>query len=133
MGSKPTGGSMNGLTAANVDGLIDAIQKTHANCMALEKREAARALADVLFVIKQLREENTTHPSRPDRVGDECWYEFISHEYVDGKLTRPSQWKRGILRSWIYSNEHCIAIVEDFENHNIETAASLTFSTEAPT
>jgi hypothetical protein len=52
------GDSMNGLTAASVDGLVDAIKKTHANCLGLRKFEAAHALADVLFVIHRLREES---------------------------------------------------------------------------
>jgi hypothetical protein len=114
---------MNGLTAANVDGLIDAIQKTHANCLALEKREAARALADVLFVIKQLREENTTHPSRPDRVGDECWY---------GTWERGIgwQWRRGILRAWVPGD--CPAVVEDAEAKKVECYSMISFSNEAP-
>ena len=123
---------MNGLTAANVEHLTEAINRSTDRYKADGKKEAAGALEDLVYAIDEMRRYNATQPSRPDRVGDECWYEFISHEYVDGKLTRPSQWKRGILRSWIYSNEHCIAIVEDFKNHNIETAASLSFSTEAP-
>jgi hypothetical protein len=109
---------MNGLTAANVDGLIDAIQKTHANCLALEKREAARALADVLFVIKQLREESTTQPSRPDRVGDECWY-FSN-----------MAWRRGILRAWVSGEDY--AAIEAFDTKKIICSYNISFSDKAP-
>lgn len=125
---------LQGLTADNVDQLLGATKQSIAAYRQMKNKSTAEALENVVRTVQQMQRWNTANlqPSRPDRVGDECWYEFISHEYVDGKLTRPSQWKRGILRSWIYSNEHCIAIVEDFENHNIETAASLSFSTEAP-
>jgi hypothetical protein len=114
---------MNGLTAANVDGLVDAIKKTHANCLALEKREAARALADVLFVIHRLREENTTQASRPDRVGDECWYSNWNNEsrYV---------WRRGILRAWLAGDD--FAIIEDCETGRVQYKSEISFSTEAP-
>jgi hypothetical protein len=114
---------MNGLAAASVDGLVDAIKKTHANCLALKRREAARALADVLFVIKQLREENTTQASRPDRVGDECWYSNWNNEsrYV---------WRRGILRAWLAGDD--FAIIEDCETGRVQYKSEISFSTEAP-
>jgi hypothetical protein len=115
---------MNGLTAANVDGLVDAIKKTHANCLALERREAARALADVLFVIKQLREESTTHTSRPDRVGDECW----CFDWCDD--VKRHVWKRGVLRAWVGGDTP--AVVEDTETMQIKYKGSISFSTEAP-
>ena len=111
---------MSGLTAASVDGLVDAIKKTHANCLALERREAARALADVLFVIHRLREENATQPSRPDRVGDECWYRT------------GGDWQRGILRVWDVGSECSMAIVEDKKNGVAKSTESVSFSTEAP-
>ena len=115
---------MNGLTAENVDGLVDAINIMHTNCIALEKREAARALADVLFVIHRLREENTTQASRPDRVGDECWYwSWLMSEsrYV---------WRRGILRAWLSGDD--FAIIEDCETGRIEYKSEISFSSEAP-
>jgi hypothetical protein len=114
---------MNGLTAANVDGLVDAIKKTHANCLALERREAARALADVLFVIHQLREENTIQASRPDRVGDECWY-------GSWEQPRGMPWRRGIVRAWV--SENCVAVVEDIETKKVDCYSMISFSTEAP-
>ena len=115
---------MSGLTAANVDGLVDAIKKTHANCLALERREAARALADVLFVIHRLREENTTQPSRPDRVGDECWYFDWCGD------AKRHVWKRGILRAWAGGDNP--AAVEDAETMQIKYRGNISFSTEAP-
>jgi hypothetical protein len=114
---------MNGLTAANVDGLVDAIKKTHANCLELRKFEAAHALADVLFVIHRLREENTTQPSRPDRVGDECWYG--TYEKNVGW-----SWRRGILRAWAAGD--CPAIVEDAGTKEIDYFSRISFATEAP-
>jgi hypothetical protein len=111
---------MNGLTATNVDGLVDAIKKTHANCLALEKREVARALADVLFVINRLREENTTQASRPDRVGDECWFRT------------GGDWQRGILRVWDVGSEYSMAIVEDKKTGVAKSTINISFSTEAP-
>jgi hypothetical protein len=111
---------MNGLTAANVDGLVDAIKKTHANCLALERREAARALADVLFVIHQLREENTIQTSRPDRVGDECWFRTSG------------DWQRGILRVWDVGCECSMAIVEDKKTGVAKSTTDISFSIEAP-
>jgi hypothetical protein len=115
---------MNGLTAASVDGLVDAIKKTHANCLALEKREAAHALADVLFVIYRLREENTTQASRPDRVGDECWY-FTYCTDVGSHV-----WKRGTLRAWTGGDNP--AIVEDKETGVAKSTIKISFSAEAP-
>ena len=111
---------MSGLTAASVDGLVDAIKKTHANCLALERREAARALADVLFVIHRLREESTTQASRPDRVGDECWFR------------RGGDWQKGILRVWDVGCECSMAIVEDKETGVAKSTTNISFSTEAP-
>jgi hypothetical protein len=111
---------MTGLTAASVDGLVDAIKKTHANCLALERREAARALADVLFVIHRLREENTTHTSRPDRVGDECWFR------------KGGDWQRGILRAWDVGSKYSMAIVEDKETGVAKSTINISFSAEAP-
>jgi hypothetical protein len=115
---------MNGLTAANVDGLVDAIKKTHANCLALERREAARALADVLFVIHQLREKNTTQPGRPDRVGDECWYALWDVD--NGRW----DWKRGIFRGICDRSYPFVA--EDAITKSLELCLHVNFSTEAP-
>ena len=108
---------MSGLTAASVDGLVDAIKKTHANCLELRKFEAAHALADVLFVINRLREESTTQASRPDRVGDECWYAATSSTY-----------RKGTLRAWFED----FAIVEDCETNRATQTHDVYFSTEAP-
>ena len=114
---------MNGLTAANVDGLFDAINKMHTNCCALRKFEAAHALAEVLFVMNRLREESTTQASRPDRIGDECWYSYWNNEsrYV---------WRRGILRAWLSGDD--FAIIEDCETGRIEYKSEISFSSEAP-
>jgi hypothetical protein len=117
---------MNGLTAANVDGLVDAIKKTHANCLALERREAARALADVLFVIHQLREENTIQTSRPDRVGDECWcFCWCSDQ-------KRHVWLKAFLRAWFIEDNSVVAIVENAETKMPFVASKISFSTEAP-
>jgi hypothetical protein len=114
---------MNGLTAANVDGLVDAIKKTHANCLELRKFEAAHALADVLFVIHRLREESTTQASRPDRVGDECWYGVYEQNVG-------YSWRKGILRAWCHGD--CPAIVEDAETKEIDYFSRISFASEAP-
>jgi hypothetical protein len=115
---------MNGLTAANVGDLVDAIKKTHADCLGLRKFEAAHALADVLFAINRLRQEIATQASRPDRVGDECWY----GAWKAGKDSWT--WRRGILRAWLSSDY--FAIVEDAETKRISVYSQISFATEAP-
>jgi hypothetical protein len=114
---------MNGLTAASVDELFDAINIMHTNCCALRKFEAAHALAEVLFVMNRLREESTTQASRPDRVGDECW--CGTYEKNVGW-----SWRRGILRAWAAGD--CPAIVEDAVTKEIDYFSRISFATEAP-
>jgi hypothetical protein len=114
---------MNGLTAANFDELFDAISKMHADYLASRKFEAAHALAGTLFVINRLREESTTQPSRPDRIGEKCW----CGTWERGKGWA---WRRGILRAWVPGD--CPAVVEDVEAKKVECYSMISFSTEAP-
>jgi len=62
---------MNGLSASDVDFLLEklkvAIDQARFDC----ETTSAMELEDITSTIKRLREENTTQPSRPDRVGDE--------------------------------------------------------------
>jgi hypothetical protein len=78
----------------------------------------------VLFVIHRLREENTTHTSRPDRVGDECWY--ASWDLDNGRW----EYRRGVLRSWIAGDNP--AAIEDIQTGCIEYKSNVSFATEAP-
>lgn len=115
---------MNGLTAANVDALIDAIKQAQNRFAEENKSETAFALSDIVFAIDQLRKRNNaTQTSRPDRIGDECWY----GTWVTGKGW---SWHRGILRAWVPGD--CPAVVEDVETKKVDCYSMIAFSTEAP-
>jgi hypothetical protein len=66
---------------------------------------------------------NETQPSRPDRVGDECWYGVYEQNVG-------YSWHRGILRAWAAGD--CPAIVEDAETEEIDYFSRISFSSEAP-
>jgi hypothetical protein len=123
MGSKPTGDSMNGLTAVNVKHLTESINRSIGIYKASGRKEAAGALEDLLYAINEMRRYNTTHPSRPDRVGDECW----CGTWERGKGWA---WHRGILRAWVPGD--CPAVVEDVEAKKVECYSMISFSEEAP-
>jgi hypothetical protein len=108
---------MNGLTAANVDHLTEAIKQSIDRYKAGGKKETAGALEDLLYAINEMKRYNTTQASRPDRVGDECWYAATSSTY-----------RKGILRAWFED----FAIVEDCETNRATQTHDVYFSTEAP-
>ena len=108
---------MNGLTAANVEHLTEAINRSIDRYKADGKKEAAGALEDLLCAINEMRRYNATQPSRPDRVGDECWYAATSSTY-----------KKGVLRAWFED----FAIVEDCETNRATQTHDVYFSSEAP-
>jgi hypothetical protein len=114
---------MNGLTAADVRNLTGAISQSADRYRATGKNEIAGALDDLLYAINEMQRYNTTQASRPDRVGDECWY---------GTWERGVGWKwrRGILRCWVPGD--CPAVVEDIEAKKVECYSMISFSTEAP-
>jgi phenylpyruvate tautomerase PptA (4-oxalocrotonate tautomerase family) len=114
---------MNGLTAANVDHLVEAIKDTIARGLRHDESSTVIVLESVLSMIEEMQRYNTTQPSRPDRVGDECWY---------GTWERGIgwQWRRGILRAWVPGD--CPAVVEDVEAKKVECYSMISFSTEAP-
>jgi hypothetical protein len=114
---------MNGLTAANVDHLTEAIKQSIDRYKAGGKKETAGALEDLLYAINEMKRYNTTQASRPDRVGDECWYSNWNNElrYV---------WRRGILRAWLAGDD--FAIIEDCETGRVQYKSEIVFSTDAP-
>jgi hypothetical protein len=114
---------MNGLTAANVetilkklDDCVDTLEQTHAHNLAAN-------LADLVDEIQQMQRDNTAQASRPDRVGDECWY-------GSWEEPRGMPWRRGIVRAWVSGN--CVAVVEDIETKKVDCYSMISFSTEAP-
>ena len=108
---------MNGLTAANVEHLTEAINRSIDQYKASGKKQTAGALEDLLCAINEMRRYNATQPSRPDRVGDECWYAATSSTY-----------KKGVLRAWFED----FAIVEDCETNRATQTHDVYFSSEAP-
>ena len=108
---------MNGLTAADVRNLTGAISQSADRYRATGKNEIAGALEDLLYAINEMQRYNTTQASRPDRVGDECWYAATSSTY-----------RKGILRAWFED----FAIVEDCETNRATQTHDVYFSTEAP-
>ena len=115
---------MSGLTGGDVDFVLEklkvAIDQARYDC----ETTSAMELEDIASTIKRLRQESTTQPSRPDRVGDECWY-------LDwcGDAKR-HVWKRGILRAWAGGDNP--AAVEDAETMQIKYRGNISFSSEAP-
>jgi hypothetical protein len=114
---------MNGLTAADVRNLTGAISQSADRYRATGKNEIAGALDDLLYAINEMQRYNTTQASRPDRVGDECWYGVYEQNVG-------YSWHKGILRAWCHGD--CPAIVEDAETKEIDYFSRISFSTEAP-
>ena len=108
---------MNGLTAANVEHLREAINRSIDIYKLNGRKEAAGALEGLVYAIDEMRRYNATQPSRPDRVGDECWYAATSSTY-----------KKGVLRAWFED----FAIVEDCETNRATQTHDVYFSTKAP-
>jgi len=115
---------MNGLTAADVNHLTAAIEQSIDRYNASGKKEIAGALESLLYAINEMQRYNTTQASRPDRVGDECWY--ATWNLDNGRW----DWRRGVLRSWIAGNNP--AAIEDIQTGQIEYKSEISFSTEAP-
>jgi hypothetical protein len=65
-----------------------------------------------------ISEEYDPQPSRPDRIGDECWF------------IKGDQWRKGFIRAWMPRDG---AVIEDIESKRIWYAWEICFSTEAPT
>ena len=82
--------------------------------------ELQYATAVIAQELKSIRESIST---RPDRIGDECWYSDWNNEsrYV---------WRRGILRAWLSGDD--FAIIEDCETGRVQYKSEISFSTEAP-
>ena len=111
---------MSGLTAANVEMIIDSLKEASTELLKEKQYVAARELRSVCEVIEQMQRDNTSNTaqaSRPDRVGDECWYAATSSTY-----------RKGILRAWFED----FAIVEDCETNRATQTHDVYFSTEAP-
>jgi len=112
---------MNGLSGIDVDSLIE--QLKHAIRQDWCRHEAAMELENIINAINRLRQSDTTQASRPDRVGDECWYSDWNNDsrYV---------WRRGILRAWLAGDD--FAIIEDCETGRVQYKSEISFSAEAP-
>jgi hypothetical protein len=82
--------------------------------------ELQYATAVIAQELKSIRESIST---RPDRIGDECWY----GTWVTGEGW---SWHRGILRAWVPGD--CPAVVEDVEAKKVDCYSMISFSTEAP-
>jgi hypothetical protein len=120
---------MNGLTAENVRCVIYSLKKAIGELKKENQQVAVRELESVLALVDQMQRDNTsnaTQPSRPDRVGDECWYRsWLADEKRD-------IWQRGILRVWDIGSEFSIAIVEDKKTGVAKSTTGVSFATEAP-
>jgi hypothetical protein len=118
-----TGDSMNGLTAEGFELLIDklreAAKQSYFDCEVISASE----IESIIEMAIRMQNNNTTQASRPDRVGDECWYSNWNNElrYV---------WRRGILRAWLAGDD--FAIIEDCETGRVQYKSEIVFSTEAP-
>jgi hypothetical protein len=112
---------MNGLTAADVSQLSNALLKSIEKLFEQDENVAANELRGMLNVIEIMQQQNaTTQASRPDRVGDECWFRT------------GGDWQKGILRVWDVGCECSMAIVEDKETGVAKSTTDISFSIEAP-
>jgi hypothetical protein len=111
---------MNGLTVADVNHLTAAIEQSMDRYKASGKKEIAGALESLLYAINEMQRYSATQASRPDRVGDECWFRT------------GGDWQRGILRAWDVGCECSMAIVEDKKTGVAKSTANISFSAEAP-
>ncbi len=115
---------MNGLTAADVRNLTGAISQSADRYRASGKKEIAGALDDLLYAINEMQRYNTTQASRPDRVGDECWYALWDVD--NGRW----DWRRGIFRGICDRSYPFVA--EDAITKSLELCLHVNFSAEAP-
>jgi hypothetical protein len=116
---------MNGLTASDVSQLSNALFKSIEKLFERGEDLAAKELQGMLNVIEIMQQQNaTTQPSRPDRVGDECWYALWDVD--NGRW----DWRRGVLRSWVAGDNP--AAVEDIQTGWIEYKSNISFASEAP-
>jgi hypothetical protein len=115
---------MNGLTAANVELIIDALKESSTELLKEKQFRAAKELRSVCEVIEQMQRYNTTQASRPDRVGDECWYALWDVD--NGRW----DWRRGIFRGICDRSYPFVA--EDAITKSLELCLHVNFSSEAP-
>jgi hypothetical protein len=123
---------MSGLNAEKVERLITGLRRAVGDAKKARAFNIADELSDVVRAIEQLQSEKPDQPSRPDRIGDECWYESRICELIDGSSRWRSKWERGVLRCWSHGSESFIAMVEDCETHDIIATANLCFAAEDP-
>ena len=116
---------MNGLTAANVSQLSDALIKSIEKLFEQGEDLAAKELQGMLNVIEIMQQQNAnTQPSRPDRVGDECWY--ATWDVDNGRW----DWRRGIFRGICDRSYPFVA--EDAITKSLELCLHVNFASEAP-
>jgi hypothetical protein len=113
---------MSGLNAEKVERLITGLRRAVGDAKKARAFNIADELSDVVRAIEQLQSEKPDQPSRPDRIGDECWYAASKDPY-----------KRGILRAWLGGQYegHAVA-VEDMETNAIRYVDYISFATESP-
>jgi hypothetical protein len=115
---------MNGLTAANVERIVIGLKIGIHEAILANSSIAAKELTDVLSLIEAMQRNNTTQPSRPDRVGDECWY--ATWDVDNGRW----DWRRGIFRGICDRSYPFVA--EDAITKSLELCLHVNFSAEAP-
>ena len=114
---------MNGLTAEGFELLIDklreAAKQSYFDCEVISASE----IESIIEMAIRMQNNNTAQASRPDRVGDECWYSNWNNDsrYV---------WRRGILRAWLSGDD--FAIIEDCKTGRVQYKSEISFSAEAP-
>ena len=115
---------MNGLTAEGfkllIDKLREAAKQSYFDCEVISASE----IESIIEMAMRMQNNNTTQASRPDRVGDECWYALWDVD--NGRW----DWRRGIFRGICDRSYPFVA--EDAITKSLEFCLHVNFATEAP-
>jgi hypothetical protein len=124
---------MNGLSSDNLQKLIEIMRKELEYAKGDPDASAEIAIEDIMLaLVDMMASPADSQSTRPDRIGDECWYESRICDFINGSSHWSSKWQRGVLRCWDHSSSNCIAMVEDCETHDIIATANLCFAAEDP-
>jgi hypothetical protein len=114
---------MNGLSSDNLQKLIEIMRKELEYAKGDPDASAEIAIEDIMLaLVDMMASPADSQSTRPDRIGDECWY---AQWDLDIKIWI---WRRGIFRGTASNN--CPFVIEDTLTKNLELSSRVTFSIE---